>query len=70
MSNQLQGVPFGQSPWGHCHRCGAPKAPMFVGRGQMILCTRCTSGEDQKARIDFIEMGKKLGQAQGGNDAN
>lgn len=61
IGNQQYNVQAGQSLWGDCHRCGAPKAPMMIGLGQMVLCTKCTSAEDQQAQLEFIEMAKRLG---------
>ena len=46
--------------YGRCERCGAPKAPVIVGNGQMLLCTKCTSTEDQQAQLDFIKLSNAL----------
>lgn len=45
------------SAFGNCQRCGAPKAPIMVGNCEMVLCTRCTSLEDQRA---ILELGSAL----------
>lgn len=47
--------------YGNCHRCGAPKAPVMIGGGAtMILCTRCSSAEDQEAQRRTIEFAASL----------
>ena len=64
MNNGLQGIPYGQCVWGYCHRCGAPKAPVMIGGGaQMVLCTRCTSKEDQEAQLQAEAMARRYTQS-------
>lgn len=48
------------SPYGNCHRCGAPKAPMMCNGFTMNLCTKCSSAEDQKMVLDMEERVRKL----------
>lgn len=49
------------SPYGNCDRCGAPKAPLMLnGGGIMIACTKCTTKEQQDDQLRFSEMAKRI----------